>query len=331
MTDVVLRARDLVKVYSIRSTRQTLKAVAGVSLDLHRGETLGIVGESGCGKSTLARLLVRLESPTSGTVSLDGEDITRLDGSKLRDVRRSIQMVFQDPYSSLNPRQTIGRTLEEVIEVHRLREPRERPSRIAELLEMVGLRPQFASRYPHQLSGGQRQRVGIARALAVEPQVLILDEPVSALDVSVRSGIMNLLGHLRDELSVSYVFISHDLGMVRHISDRIAVMYLGRVVETGPWEPVSDRPLHPYTRALQEAVPVADPDLEATIDASGVAGEVPDPADPPPGCPFHPRCPLAEDLCREELPPLLRLVDDQFAACHVAARQLGSMSAAGET
>jgi oligopeptide/dipeptide ABC transporter ATP-binding protein len=186
---------------------------------------------------------------------------------------------------------------------------------------MVRLRPAFASRYPHQLSGGQRQRVGIARALAVQPEVLILDEPVSALDVSVQSGIMNLLAQLRDELDVAYVFISHDLGMVRHISDRIAVMYLGRVVETGSWEPVSDRPLHPYTLALQEAVPVADPVVEATRRVSGIVGEVPDPANPPTGCPFHPRCPLAERICLEVLPPLLPLVDSHSAACHVAARR----------
>lgn len=323
MRESILRARDLVKTYPVRGTRQTLDAVSGVSLELQRGETLGIVGESGCGKSTLARLLVRLEVPTSGVIELDGEDITALGASQLREVRKRIQMVFQDPYSSLNPRQTIGRTLTEVIEVHRLRERREWSSRVGELLEMVRLRPAFASRYPHQLSGGQRQRVGIARALAVEPEVLVLDEPVSALDVSVQSGIMNLLGQLRDQLDVAYIFISHDLGMVRHISDRIAVMYLGRVVESGPWEPVSDRPLHPYTVALQEAVPIADPEIEATRDVSGVVGEVPDPANPPSGCPFHPRCPLAEELCRAVRPDLIRLVDDHHAACHVAARRLG--------
>ncbi|HWB88466.1 MAG TPA: oligopeptide/dipeptide ABC transporter ATP-binding protein [Acidimicrobiia bacterium] len=321
MSEPILRARDLVKTYPVRGTRQTLTAVAGVSLDLHRGETLGIVGESGCGKSTLARLLVRLEQPSSGSVELEGEDITALGGQRLRELRRRVQMVFQDPYASLNPRQTVGRTLSEVIEVHRLRQRSEWPSRVAELLEMVRLRPAFASRYPHQLSGGQRQRVGIARALAVQPEVLILDEPVSALDVSVQSGIMNLLAQLRDELDVAYVFISHDLGMVRHISDRIAVMYLGRVVETGSWEPVSDRPLHPYTLALQEAVPVADPVVEATRRVSGIVGEVPDPANPPTGCPFHPRCPLAERICLEVLPPLLPLVDSHSAACHVAARR----------
>jgi len=323
MSVPVLRATDLVRVYPVRGSRQTLTAVAGVSLDLHRGETLGIVGESGCGKSTLARLLVRLEAPTSGRVELDGRDISRLRGSELRAVRQRVQMVFQDPYASLNPRQTIGRTLEEVIEVHRLRPREEWRSRVGELLEMVGLAPAYASRYPHQLSGGQRQRVGIARALAVEPKVMVLDEPVSALDVSVQSGVMNLLARLRDELDVAYLFISHDLGMVRHISDRISVMYLGRVVESGPWQPVSDRPLHPYTEALQQAVPVADPAVEADRRVEGVVGEVPDPADPPSGCPFHPRCPLAEDLCREVLPSLAPLLGDHHAACHVAARRLG--------
>lgn len=236
-------------------------------------------------------------------------------------------MVFQDPYASLNPRQTVGRTLEEVIEVHRLRPRSEWSDRVSELLDMVGLSPAFAKRYPHQLSGGQRQRVGIARALAVEPEVLVLDEPVSALDVSVQSGIMNLLARLRDDLDVAYVFISHDLAMVRHISDRIAVMYLGRVVESGPWEPVSDRPLHPYTVGLQEAVPVADPEVEQNRRVSGVVGEVPDPANPPSGCPFHPRCPLAEDLCRQVRPALAPLQDGHAAACHIAARRLGQPEA----
>ena len=327
MSSPILRADDLVRVYPVRGTRQSLTAVAGVSLELHRGETLGIVGESGCGKSTLARLLVRLEDPTSGRIALDGEDVTSIRGAGLRAVRRRIQMVFQDPYASLSPRQTIGRTLEEVIQVHGLRPRAGWGTRVGELLDMVGLPSAYARRYPHQLSGGQRQRVGIARALAVEPEVMVLDEPVSALDVSVQSGVMNLLARLRDELDVAYIFISHDLGMVRHISDRIAVMYLGRIVESGPWEPVSDRPLHPYTVALQQAVPVADPEIEATRHVEGVVGEVPDPADPPPGCPFHPRCPLAEDVCREIVPVLAPLAGDHSAACHVAARRLGKPEA----
>ena len=323
MSGPMLRADDLVRVYPVRGTRQFLPAVAGVSLSVERGETLGIVGESGCGKSTLARLLVRLEEPTSGRIELDGQDVTRLRGRDLRPIRRRIQMVFQDPYASLNPRLTVGRALEEVLEVHRLREASQRRSRVEELLEMVGLPAVFAARYPHQLSGGQRQRVGIARALAVEPDVIVLDEPVSSLDVSVQSGVMNLLARLRDELDVAFVFISHDLAMVRHISDRIAVMYLGRVVERGPWEPVSDRPLHPYTLALQQAIPIPDPEIEATRQVYTLPGEVPDPANPPAGCPFHPRCPLAEDLCRRVPPLLAALAENHEAACHVAARRLG--------
>lgn len=323
MNRAVLLAEDLTRHYPVRGTRQTLAAVAGVSLTLYPGETLGVVGESGCGKSTLARLLVRLEEPTSGRIELDGEDITHLRGASLRAVHRRMQMVFQDPYASLNPRMTVGRTLEEVIEVHRLRPREQWQTRARELLDMVGLSPATAHRYPHQLSGGQRQRVGIARALAVEPEVIVLDEPVSALDVSVRSGIMNLLGKLRNELDVAFIFISHDLAMVRHISDRVAVMYLGKVVESGPWEPVSDRPLHPYTLALQQAVPIADPAVEANRQVVTLVGEVPDPANPPSGCHFHPRCPLAEEVCREVSPSLALLAPDHAAACHVAARRAG--------
>ena len=319
----MLVATDLTREYPVRGTRQVLTAVAGVSLTLRRGETLGIVGESGCGKSTLARLLVRLEAPTSGRIELDGEDVTRLGHGSLGAFRRRVQLVFQDPYSSLNPRITVGRTLEEVLAVHRLGGRGDRRRRVEHLLDRVGLPARFAGRYPHQLSGGQRQRVGIARALAVEPEIIVLDEPLSALDVSVQSGIMNLLTDLRDELGVAYVFISHDLGMVRHLSDRIAVMYLGRVVEIGPWAPVSDVPLHPYTAALQQAVPIADPAIEAGRHVETLVGEVPDPADPPPGCPFHPRCPLAEDICRDVRPALIELTAGHEAACHVAARNAG--------
>jgi ABC-type oligopeptide transport system ATPase subunit len=260
----ILQVDDLVKEYPLRGTDQQLRAVAGVSFIVGRGETLGIVGESGCGKSTTARLLVRLEDPTSGRIELGGQDISTVRGRTLRAARRRIQLVFQDPYASLNPRLTVAQTLDEVLRVHHLAgNSARRRERVGDLLSMVGLRPYFVDRYPHQMSGGQRQRVGIARALAVEPDVVVLDEPVSALDVSVQAEVMNLLTRLRDELGLSYVFISHDLGMVRHISDRIAVMYLGRIVEIGPWRPVSDNPLHPYTRALQDAVPVADPVSEA--------------------------------------------------------------------
>ncbi len=323
MTQPVLRVDDLVKVYPVRGTDQLLRAVSGVSFTLGRGETLGIVGESGCGKSTTARLLVRLEEPTSGSISLDGQDITRVRGRALRAVRRRVQLVFQDPYASLNPRLTVSQTLEEVLRVHRLGGGApQRRRRLDELLTMVGLGSGFADRYPHQLSGGQRQRVGVARALAVEPDVVVLDEPVSALDVSVQSEVMNLLTRLRAELDLSFVFISHDLGMVRHISDRIAVMYLGRVVELGPWRRVSDDPLHPYTRALQDAVPVADPAVEADRHVEPLAGEVPDPANPPAGCSFHPRCPLAEAICSSVDPDLAELLPRHEAACHVAARRV---------
>jgi oligopeptide/dipeptide ABC transporter ATP-binding protein len=309
------------KHYSLHGTRQVLKAVDGVSFHLDRGQTLGIVGESGCGKSTTARMLVRLEEPTGGSILLGGREITTLRGSELRELRRHIQLVFQDPYASLNPRMPVGKVIDEVLSVHGLGGNVDgRQRRVRELLDMVGLAPTFASRYPHEMSGGQRQRIGIARALAVEPEVLILDEPVSSLDVSVQAEVMNLLTRLRDELHLSYVFISHDLGMVRHISDRIAVMYLGKIVEWGPWQVVSDEPLHPYTRALQDAVPIPDPEIEAGRAIPPLRGEVPDPANPPQGCNFNPRCSLAENICRETEPALLELLPAHLAACHVAAR-----------
>jgi oligopeptide/dipeptide ABC transporter ATP-binding protein len=318
---MILRATDLRKDYSVGGSRRPVRALAGVSLELERGETLGIVGESGCGKSTLARLLVRLEQPTAGTVEFDGVDLTGLSGARLRAHRRRIQMVFQDPYASLNPRQRVGDAIAEVLRVHKLRGG---SSRVDELLGMVGLVPAHAARYPHELSGGQRQRVSIARALAAEPAVLILDEAVSALDVSVRAEVMNLLVRLRDDLALGYVFISHDLSMVRHISTRIAVMYLGRIVELGPWDRVLDEPLHPYTDALRRTMPVADPELSSRKIDVPIQGEVPNPAAPPPGCPFHPRCPLAEPVCLEQRPPLEELQTGHLAACHVAARRTRS-------
>jgi oligopeptide/dipeptide ABC transporter ATP-binding protein len=313
--DLMLEAHDLVKRYPVRGTERVVHALNGVSFALGAGETLGIVGESGCGKSTLARVLVRLEDPTQGRVVLDGVDLTALRGRRLRAHRRHIQMVFQDPFSSLDPRQPVGAALDEVLTVHGLR----RPGRVEELLDLVGLPAEFAQRLPHEMSGGQRQRVGIARALAPEPRVLLLDEPVSALDVSVRAEVMNLLAHLRDELGLAQVFISHDMAMVRQISDRVAVMYFGRIVEEGGWRQVLADPLHPYTAGLRAAVPVPDPTLAQPL-AATVVGEVPDPATPPAGCPFHPRCPLAEDVCRAELPPLVEIHPGHRAACHVAAR-----------
>jgi oligopeptide/dipeptide ABC transporter ATP-binding protein len=292
-----------------------VRAVDGVDLDIAPGGTLGVVGESGCGKSTLAKVLVRLEDPTQGRVLLDGVDLTALRGRRLRAHRRHVQMVFQDPFSSLDPRQPVGAALEEVLTVHGLR----RPGRVAQLLDLVGLPAEFAHRLPHEMSGGQRQRVGIARALAPQPRVLLLDEPVSALDVSVRAEVMNLLVHLRSELGLAYLFVSHDMAMVRQISDRVAVMYLGRIVEEGGWRDVLGEPLHPYTAGLRAAVPVPDPTVPQPLTPT-VVGEVPDPVDPPTGCPFHPRCPHAEDVCRAELPPLVEIRPGHRAACHVAAR-----------
>jgi oligopeptide/dipeptide ABC transporter ATP-binding protein len=322
---LALSARDLVKDYPVREGGR-LRAVAGVSLELERGQTLGIVGESGCGKSTLARLLVGLEVPTAGSLEIAGTARQKLTG---RELARRVQLVFQDPYSSLNPRRTAGSAIGEVLRVHGLaRDRREEERGVAALLETVALGAAFASRYPHELSGGQAQRVGIARALAPRPAILVLDEPTSALDVSVRAEIMNLLAGLREQLGLSYVFISHDLGMVRQISDRVGVMYLGRFVELGPWRSVLTAPLHPYTILLRAAVPVPDPGVEAGRTVPEVRGEVPSAADPPEGCVFHPRCPLAEDVCRQVEPGASELIPGHLVACHVAARLTAAMGPA---
>ncbi|MPZ96748.1 MAG: ATP-binding cassette domain-containing protein [Propionibacteriales bacterium] len=316
---MTLVVEDLVKHFRTRDG--IVRAVDGVSFTVERGQTLGLVGESGCGKSTTARMLVRLDQPTSGRILLDGEDVAFARGATLSKLRGRIQMVFQDPYASLDPRLTVGQTLGEVLTVRRMVDgDAQRRTRVNELLEMVGMTASVAGRYPHQLSGGQRQRVGIARALAVEPEVMVLDEPVSALDVSVRAEVMNLLTRLRDELGLTYVFISHDLGMVRHISDRIAVMYLGRVLEIGGWRALSDDPLHPYTRSLRDAVPVPDPELEAQRQVVELGGEVPDAINPPAGCLFHTRCPYVEDRCRVETPTLRELAPRHQVACHFSER-----------
>lgn len=301
----------------IRARPIEISAVDGVSLQIEEGEVLSVVGESGCGKSTLARTIVRLERATGGRVVFDGEDLLRLEGKALRRHRRSIQMVFQDPYSSLSPRQTIEAMLCEPMAVHGLGTARDRRDRAVRLLSQVGLDESAMSRYAHQFSGGQRQRIGIARALAVEPRLLLCDEPISALDVSIRAQVLNLLHDLRHELGLSYLFIAHDLAAVRHVSDRIAVMYLGRIVELAPAEALFARPTHPYTRALWSAVPIPDPIRERSRKRIILRGELPNPADPPSGCRFRTRCPIATDRCARETPEL-RDVGGHLVACHYA-------------
>jgi oligopeptide/dipeptide ABC transporter ATP-binding protein len=306
---------------------KVIRAVDGVSLTIAAGETLGLVGESGCGKSTLGRAVLRLHEPTSGRVVIDGTDVTALGAGELRAFRKRAQIVFQDPYASLNPRMTVQATLEEPLVIHALAgDARGRARRVAELLERVGLRPEAADRYPHEFSGGQRQRVGIARALAVEPRFIVADEPLSALDVSIQAQIVNLLVDLQRERSLTYLFISHDLEIVRHLCDRVAVMYLGRVVELAPSPLLYARPLHPYTVALLSAVPVLDP--ERRRKRILLEGDPPSPADPPPGCPFHPRCPLyaakgRPTRCRDERPPLDERAPGHAAACHFAGELTG--------
>ena len=279
-----------------------VRAVDGVSFTISAGETLGLVGESGCGKSTLGRTLIRLEDPTGGRVLFAGEDLARLSGAPLFRLRREMQMIFQDPYSSLNPRMTVGEIVREPLVVHRIGSRAEQGEKVRELFEVVGLRAAMMDRYPHEFSGGQRQRIGIARALALDPRLVIADEPVSALDVSVQSQVLNLMVRLQKERGLAYLFISHDLSVVRHVSDRIAIMYLGKIVEIGGAEEIFERPAHPYTRALIEAIPVPDP--LARKAAPPVRGETPSPIAPPSGCPFHPRCPYAIEACRSVVPAL---------------------------
>ena len=317
----VLSVKDLTKEFPLRGGilgRQTgaVQAVSGISFDIQPGETFGLVGESGCGKSTLGRSILRLIEPSSGTVTLDGEQVTGASADALRRLRAEMQIVFQDPMASLHPRMTIRQILAEGLRLAAL--PRDRlTTRIDELIEMVRLPADTAGRYPHELSGGQRQRIGIARALSLSPKLVVLDEPVSALDVSIQAGVLNLLEELQDEFGCAYLFIAHDLGVVRHISDRVAVMYLGRIVEQAPVDDLFARPQHPYTQSLLSAIPRPDPRTERTRQRIVLKGDLPSPIDPPPGCRFHTRCPRATAICKTDVPPLAPVgAAGQVAACH---------------
>jgi peptide/nickel transport system ATP-binding protein len=323
MTDNLVEVRDLVKEFPItqgivlQRKVGAVHAVDGVSFDVKRGETLGIVGETGCGKTTTARLIMRLLEPTSGTITLDGEDITALKGAALKPVRREMQMIFQDPYSSLNPRKTIGSIIAEPFKIHKIhKDDKERKQAVQEIMEQVGLNPEHFNRYPHEFSGGQRQRIGVARALTLRPKLLIADEPVSALDVSIQAQILNLLNDLKEELGLTLVMIAHDLSVVRHMCDRVAVMYLGSVVELATSDQLYEHPSHPYTGALLSAVPVPDPIRAKTKERQLLIGDLPSPTNPPSACRFHTRCPKAQPICSEQTPPLEQKSSGGMAACH---------------
>jgi oligopeptide/dipeptide ABC transporter ATP-binding protein len=323
--DVLLRVEHLVKYFPLRSGqlirrgRYFVHAVDDVSLEVRRGETLGLVGETGCGKSTLARCVARLHDITSGKIIFDGHDISRISAGKMRPLRRDIQMIFQDPYGSLNPRRRVGSIIGDPFAIHHIAKGAERKRRVQELMEMVGLNPEHYNRFPAEFSGGQRQRIGVARALAFTPKLIICDEPVSALDVSIQAQIINLLADLQDELGLTYIFIAHDLSVVRHVSNSVAVMYLGKVVEQSPVEDLWAHPRHPYTDALLSAVPIPDPVYAGRRERIILVGDVPSPISPPSGCRFHPRCPKARQACVDEVPELTPRLGDEpkhRAACH---------------
>jgi oligopeptide/dipeptide ABC transporter ATP-binding protein len=318
--DVLLRATNIVKSFQVRGGKMGSKKVAtavnGVSLDIVRGETLGIVGESGCGKSTLARCLVQLLAVTSGTIEFRGTTLTGLSRRQLRPYRHEMQLVFQDPYASLNPRRTVGDIVADPLRINKFGTAAQIDERVKELFTTVGLDPSYVRRYPHEFSGGQRQRIGIARCLGLKPSLVVADEPVSALDVSVQAQVLNLMADLQDELELTYLFIAHDLGVVRHVSDRVGVMYLGQLVELADADALYDEPLHPYTEALLSAVPQLNDGTEVERERIVLSGDVPDPAERPAGCPFHPRCAYATDQCRNIDPTLVEIRPRRFVACH---------------
>lgn len=320
--EVLLKVDDLMMHFPIyRGVFQrqvgAVRAVDGVSFDVHRGETLGLVGESGCGKSTTGRAILQLYKPTGGNIHFEGADLVKLRGEEMRRMRRKMQMIFQDPYASLNPRMTVEQIVGEPLMVHNVATGKEIAERVKHLLEIVGLNPSFASRYPHEFSGGQRQRIGVARALALQPSFIICDEPISALDVSIQAQVVNLLEELQEQFNLTYLFIAHDLSMVRHISKRVAVMYLGVIVELADRDDLYKSPLHPYTQALLSAVPVPDPVADAQRKRVILEGDVPSPANPPSGCRFRTRCPIAQGLCAESRPDFREVTPGHFVACHM--------------
>ena len=324
--EVLIAVKDMKKHFPImrgvfRRQVGAVLAVDGVTFDIYRGETLGLVGESGCGKSTTGRAVLQLLKPTAGEVKFKGTELTELSTAELRKERRHMQMIFQDPYASLNPRMTVGNIVAEPLEIHNMGNAKERRAKVQDLLRLVGLNPFFVNRYPHEFSGGQRQRIGVARALATNPDFIVADEPISALDVSIQAQVVNLMDDLRSELDLTYLFIAHDLSMVRYISDRVAVMYLGKFVELSEKDELYDHPLHPYTQALLSAIPSPDPKTEATRQRIVLEGDVPSPANPPSGCRFHPRCAYATDICKEKDPEFIDMGTPSlphWVACHHA-------------
>ena len=298
----------------------SIKAVDGLNFEIKQGETLGLVGESGCGKSTTGRAILQLESPTDGKIYFQSQDITQVSGEELRQLRRRMQMIFQDPYSSLNLRMTVGSIVGEPLAVYGLATGKQKQAKVEQLLEVVGLNPQFVNRYPHEFSGGQRQRIVIARALSLNPDFIVCDEPIAALDVSIQAQIINLMQELQSQFGLTYLFIAHDLSVVRHICDRVAVMYLGKIVELASRDNLYTQPLHPYTQALLSAVPIPDPDLEGKREQIILKGDVPSPINPPKGCNFHTRCPMAEDVCRQFEPEFQDVGEEHFVACHLVSK-----------